>query len=245
MEYFGMFKQLEDLKMDKLSKSDIYEGYFAELYEDLSKDIDNEEIDIYLKNAFITDGHVLELACGNGRITLELAKRGVKVIGIDNSSDMLRILDGKIKKSSIKVNKNITWHKQDMFNLEVKEEFNLVILPATTICLFLDDIDKIASVFNYIYERLPIGGRMIFDYIYEYINQESESNVQIITKDRHGIKEFIMWQEFKNHVPGRAIMNLYAEKIENDIAAYPEKYTVWFKIAFPKVTEYLTKPSGQ
>lgn len=216
MQYFGIFKQLNDLEIDELIRSDIYNGYFAEFYEYLSKEINNEEIEIYLKNAYIKEGNVLELACGNGRITLELARRGGKVIGIDNSSDMLQILQRKIKKSNLKVKKNITWYNQDVFNLDIKEEFNLVILPATTICLFIDEIENIGRLFNYIYEKLPVGGRVVFDYIYEYKNQENETPVQIITKESQGIKEFIMWQEFKNFTPGRAIMNFYAEKIEND-----------------------------
>jgi isopentenyl-diphosphate delta-isomerase len=33
------------------------------------------------------------------------------------------------------------------------------------------------------------------------------------------------------------------EKIKNDIATHPEMYTEWFKIAFPKVMEYLAVPS--
>lgn len=217
MKYFGMFKQLSDLKIEKLFEIDIYEGYFAEFYESQSTGNSNEEIEIYTKNAYTTDGNVLELACGNGRLTMELAKRGIKMIGVDNSNDMLQILERKIIKSRPQVKKNITWYNQDVFNLNIKEEFSLVILPATTICLLLDDIDKIANTFNYIYEKLPIGGRMVFDYICEYKNGENEAPIQIITNESEGVKEFIMWQEFKNYVPGRAIMNFYAEKIENDI----------------------------
>lgn len=41
---------------------------------------DSYKIDFYLTNAYATGGHVLELACGNGRMTFELARKGIYVI---------------------------------------------------------------------------------------------------------------------------------------------------------------------
>ncbi|WP_234123004.1 class I SAM-dependent methyltransferase [Clostridium hydrogenum] len=216
MEYYGIFKQINELSISDISKIDFYEGFFAEFYESQSNVTNNEEVGIYLKNAYTTGGNVLELACGNGRITLQLARRGIKVIGVDNSKDMLKILDKKVRKSDLSVKKNIVWYNQDVLNLDIKEEFSLAIIPATTICLLFDDIEKTAAMFNYIYDKLPIGGRLVFDYISEYKNQENKTPIEMVTNESEGIKEFIMWQEFKNFDQGRAIMNFYAERIENN-----------------------------
>lgn len=211
MKFYGFFKELEDLDINNIKKLDIYEGVFAEFYEDLSQ-IYPEELEIYLRNAYATNGKVLELACGNGRVTMELAKNNLEVIGIDYSMDMLNILDKKLNSSNRRVKKNVTFYQGDIFNLDIKEDFSLVILPATTICLFVDDIDRISRVFNYLYNKLPIGGRFVFDYICESKSKNCEKiNSHVIDKD--GAKQFTIWQEFRNEVDGRAIMNFYTERI--------------------------------
>lgn len=214
MKFYELFKDIEDLNIDNIQKLDIYDGIFAELYEDLSG-IYKDELEIYLRNAYITNGKVLELACGNGRITMELAKSGLDVIGIDYSKDMLSILENKVKKSNRKVKNNVTLYQGDIFNLDIKEDFSLVILPATTICLFLDDLNKIAEVFNYLYNKLPSGGRFVFDYICESKNFK-EGHISRFTKSTEDSKQITIWQEFRNKVDGRAIMNFYTEKITKE-----------------------------
>lgn len=214
MKFYGIFKEIENLNIDNIQKLDIYEGVFAEFYEDLSG-IYPEELEIYLRNAYATNGKVLELACGNGRITLEMAKNGIEVVGVDYSKDMLDILDKKLKKSSRKIRNNVTFYQGDVFNLDIKEDFSTVILPATTICLFVDDVNRIAGVFNYLYDKLPSGGRFVFDYICESKNFKEE-HVSIHTKEAEGSKQFTMFQEFRNEVEGRAIMNFYTERITGE-----------------------------
>lgn len=214
MEFYGVFKNIENLNIDNIQKLDIYEGIFAEFYEDLSG-IYPEELEIYLRNAYATNGKVLELACGNGRITVEMAKNDIEIIGVDYSDDMLAILDKKLKKMNRRVRNNVTFYQGDVFNLDIKEDFSLVILPATTICLFIDDIDKISKVFNYLYHKLPSGGRFVFDYICQSKNF-IESHISIHTKEDKETKQFTMWQEFRSEVEGRAIMNFYTERISGE-----------------------------
>lgn len=214
MEFYGIFKEIENLHIDNIQKLDIYEGVFADFYEDLSG-TNPEELDIYLRNACATNGKVLELACGNGRITLEIAKNGIEVIGVDYSNDMLAILERKLKKSGRKVRNNVTFYQGDVFNLDIEEDFSTVILPATTICLFVDDTDKIVEVFKYLYNKLPVGGRFVFDYICES-KSFNEDHISIHTKEVEGVKQFTMWQEFRSKVEGRAIMNFYTERINGE-----------------------------
>lgn len=215
MKFYGIFKEIDELNIEGLVRSDLYEGYFSEFYENLSKGKNKEEIEIYLSNAYASGGNVLELACGNGRLTIELARRGVNIIGIDNSKDMLAILDRKIKKSPAKVKKNITFYEEDIFNLDIKEDFNMAMIPATSICLLLDNIDNILNTMNYIYDKLPEGGRFVFDYVYEFSELVKQPEMKIFTKSNEGIKDFVMMQEFRDFKENRAILNLYAERIEN------------------------------
>lgn len=215
MEFYGVFKEIEALNIPGLIKSDLYEGYFSEFYEYMSKQKDKDEIDIYLGNAYKAGGNVLELACGNGRLTMELAKKGVQVIGVDCSQDMLNILEAKVKKSSTRIRKNIKFYKQDIFNLDIKEDFNMVMIPATSICLLLDNTDKLLEVMNNLYDSLPEKGRFVFDYIYEFDEENSQPKMKIITNSDGMRKDFILIQEFRDFYKNRAVMNFYAEKIVN------------------------------
>ena len=53
------------------------------------------DIPYYEQVACETDGPILELACGTGRLTFPMAATGVKVVGVDNSTAMLARAEAK------------------------------------------------------------------------------------------------------------------------------------------------------
>jgi len=55
-----------------------------------------------LKRYDITGGKVLELGCGNGRISINMAKRGFNVTGVDISKQYLEAAQKKAKRARIK-----------------------------------------------------------------------------------------------------------------------------------------------
>lgn len=66
----------------------------ASIYDKLNKDIDYAEWADFVERAFLKyldkkPELVLDLACGTGSMTVELAKRGYDMIGVDLSEDML------------------------------------------------------------------------------------------------------------------------------------------------------------
>ena len=54
-----------------------------------------EDFDIF--SSYINSGQVLDLACGTGRLTIELAKRGLECVGIDKSASMLSMRRQNLK----------------------------------------------------------------------------------------------------------------------------------------------------
>jgi SAM-dependent methyltransferase len=62
------------------------------------------QIDKIIKGFSIKKGKILELACGNGRICTNLAKKGYQVTGVDISPAYIKDAIRKAQKKSIKVN---------------------------------------------------------------------------------------------------------------------------------------------
>ncbi len=76
---------------------------FARVYDELMNNVPYEEwadfiLEIQKKNK-ITDGLVLELGCGTGKLMSLLGNAGFDMIGVDNSVDMLQIAREKHPRS--------------------------------------------------------------------------------------------------------------------------------------------------
>ena len=92
-DFFGTVKDIIRLYGERVALMDIYEGIFAAYYDTLPAD--PEEIGIYQREAYDCGRTVLELCCGNGRITTAFAEKGFQVDGVDLSADMLELLEQK------------------------------------------------------------------------------------------------------------------------------------------------------
>jgi len=85
------------------------------------------DIPFWINQARRNEGPVLELGCGTGRTTWEIANAGVPVVGIDNSTAMLRIAESKRKfypKAS-----SVILKKADMRDLNMGVKFNTILMP--------------------------------------------------------------------------------------------------------------------
>jgi len=67
---------------------------------------------------------ILDLGCGTGRHTIEMAKRGYSITGVDLSDSQL----SRARDKAIKGGLDINFIKQDARNLSFSKEFDLVIM---------------------------------------------------------------------------------------------------------------------
>ena len=72
----------------------------AKLYDLDQRDNLIADIPFYLKYAKKQNGKILELGCGTGRVSIELAKNGYFVTGLDLSESMLEIYKNKLNNLS-------------------------------------------------------------------------------------------------------------------------------------------------
>lgn len=88
-------------------------------------------------NSFgITSGNLLDLCCGNGRVSIHMAKKGFRAIGVDMSKTFLEDAEKKAKEH--KVSSMVTFLQGDVKNLKkvvgrVSQPFDVVVNVWTSI----------------------------------------------------------------------------------------------------------------
>jgi len=133
---------------------------WAKVY-DLIYEKYKDDIDFYRKEARKAKDKVLEIACGTGRIYLELLKDGVDAYGIDISQNMLKILKKKAKDLGLKSKVK----KADMRNFKFDTKFSLIIIPFRSFLHTLTTEDQIKTLKN-IKRHLKIDGRLILNFFF-------------------------------------------------------------------------------
>jgi SAM-dependent methyltransferase len=87
----------------------------------------DHDLTYYVELAQQTGGPVLELGCGTGRITLAIARAGIKVVGLDLSSAMLA--KAKRKAEEMELAGMVEWIEGDMSRFQLGRCFPLIIIP--------------------------------------------------------------------------------------------------------------------
>jgi SAM-dependent methyltransferase len=122
------------------------------------------DTEFYLREAKDSKGPVLEVACGTGRILLDLLSDGIDIAGLDSSKGMLEELEAKAKGRSLRPG---LFHG-DMRDFLIKRKFKLIMIPYRSI-LHLTNKDKKKAIAN-MASHLEKGGKLI---IHSY-NLDSE-----------------------------------------------------------------------
>jgi cyclopropane fatty-acyl-phospholipid synthase-like methyltransferase len=79
--------------------------YFEEYAEDLTPERTKTEVDFLEKELKLKKGtKILDLVCGHGRHTIELAKRGYLMTGQDINASFLKNTKQSAKKAGVEVN---------------------------------------------------------------------------------------------------------------------------------------------
>lgn len=135
---------------------------FAEVYDMFQDNIPYEEWCAYLADLLteqgVTEGILLDLGCGTGNVTEQLAARGFDMIGVDNSEEML----GIAMRKKAQRGDSILYLCQDM------REFELygTVAAVVSICdsmNYITDPEDLTEVFRLVNNYLDPGGVFIFD----------------------------------------------------------------------------------
>jgi len=101
---------------------------------------------------------VLDAGCGTGSVLLDLARRGYKVIGVDNSPDMLAICQQKLSEEGLPGR----LFEMDIQNFVCPQGVDAVICLCDTLNYLLKEKD-LERCFDSVFRSLNPGGSFIFD----------------------------------------------------------------------------------
>jgi len=118
------------------------------------------EIDQILALTNLKEGAVLDLCCGPGRHSVELARRGFTVTGVDLSPFLL----GKARERGGEAVLSIDWVQEDMRNFRRPESFDLACSLFTSFGYFEQEDDDLKVLRN-IHASLKADGTFIIDVI--------------------------------------------------------------------------------
>lgn len=115
--------------------------------------------DFYAAQTGWPGARVLELGCGTGDICLAIAHRGALVVGLDSSSDMIRVAQDKARQQSCV---RAVWVQARMEAFALRERFTAVIVPYHALFHVLTRA-RLCELLARIYQHLQPGGVFLAD----------------------------------------------------------------------------------
>lgn len=140
-----------------------------------------------------THAKILDVACGAGRHSIELARRGFNVTGFDLSTFLI----GEAKKSleqSKERNLKVRFLIKDMRNFNFRSGFDVAMNIFTSFGYFEDDNDNFRVIQN-VSASLKANGYFVFDFLNKnYLLK----NIVPYSKSMHGKSKFIQKRKIIN-----------------------------------------------
>lgn len=163
---------------------------FASVYDALTVNVDYKKRADYicdiLKDYKITEGLLLDLACGTGSLSVEFSKRGFEVIGTDASADMLMEAQ----------NKAFNEEQSIMFLCQKMQQTDLYGTVRAIVCALdsinhLQSYEELEETFKVLKNFIDDGGIMVFDVNTVYKHQNVLANNTFVYDEKD---VYCVWQ---------------------------------------------------
>ena len=172
---------------------------------------------------------ILDLACGHGRHTIELAKRGFDVDGLDFSNTLLQLARKEAEQEKLAIN----FYEQDIHKIDLETKYEKMFLFFSEFGLF--DANKVLCG---IVKVLKKDGLFLLDCdnvfrLIQYLLKHPDSpykfdfvKMELKEKDKfgQGVKYYIiseLEQLFNNH--GLKIRSIYGNYLKDDLDIYSKR----------------------
>ena len=185
----------------------------APFYDEVNGDIDYVSWADFIEEVIKRDFHgkpelVLDLGSGTGRMTIELAKRGYDMTGVDSSTEMLDIAKNNAEREGVA--DKMLWLCQDMSDFELYGTVDV-----TVSCLdcinHVTDSKELDKCFALVHNYLIPDGIFIFDINGKRkFETEYSDNSYVFEEDGR----VCIWQNFYNEKSG--ICDFYITLFDED-----------------------------
>jgi SAM-dependent methyltransferase len=167
---------------------------------------------------------ILDLYCGYGRHTIELAKLGFHVTGLDTNASLLDIARQKASEAGV----DIIFEQCDMRQLSYEQEFDAVINMFAAFGFFSDEENEM--VIAQIHTSLRPGGYFLID----LLNREWMLNNNLTRYWRHPSGDYVLAYKVEL-VEGIAVMR---RELVNQVTGTKAKYEFTLRAySLPELTE--------
>jgi len=175
-----------------------------------------------------TRSSVLDIACGSGRHSLELARRGFDVTGFDLSKFLISEAKKGLKESKEKDLK-VNFLIKDMRYFNFKNSFDIAVNIFTSFGYFDNDEENFSVIRN-VSDSLKSGGYFVFDFLNK---RYLEDNLISITKQKHGSTSVIQRRKIEDGFVKKIITISEGDKI----LEFNETLRLYSLIEFKKAFE--------
>ena len=153
-----------------------HDQWDGEYYKENSNEQESSAIDALMKYKFRGDEHVLDIGCGDGKITAAIARQVPQgsVVGVDFSADMIRVC--KEQYSDVP---NLQFSVADAANFSFDQKFDLV-----TSFFTLHWVKGQAAVLENIKKVLKPGGTVIIRMAGHAVSPIGKAFEQLATSDQ-------------------------------------------------------------
>lgn len=145
---------------DWFANEAFWETFYPVFFPDERFEMAEEQVGQILRLVELKGDSVLDLACGPGRHSVALARKGFRVTGVDLSPFLL----GKARGRADAVGVEIEWIHDDMRHFRRPQGFDLALSIFTSFDYFEDQGDDLRVLQN-IFDSLVPGGACLIDVV--------------------------------------------------------------------------------
>jgi len=131
-------------------------------YYDLEHPVREQDPDFRFYSALCrsTQGPILELACGHGRLLIPILRAGADIEGLDVSRPMVTVLQNRLRLEGLETKV----HEQSMDRFQIERSYSLIFIAVTSFQI-LDTQQSQVSCLHRCRAHLVPGGQVVIDFV--------------------------------------------------------------------------------
>jgi SAM-dependent methyltransferase len=209
-----------------------YGRVWGPYYDDIYTEVEDVLIDLLARHAG-DPPRALELAIGTGRIALPLREKGVEVVGIDASEEMIARMRSKPGGEAITVTTG------DFGDVDVEDEFPLIYLAFNTIFGLLTQERQI-ECFQNVADHLEPGGCFIIDCFVPDVKRFDQYNTRMGVSSIESVDEHMFEMTIYEPVTQRLATHVVRRNADGTSVVLP----VEVRFAWPSELDLMARLAG-